>query len=62
MVTILSFEKRKNKKDEDFNVLIIQGGVEAVTSKESRYSIFCVILRINILSLIFLYRSVIFMS
>ena len=35
MVTIIAVEKRKNVKDEDFNVLIIQGGVEAVTSKES---------------------------
>lgn len=35
MVTITAVEKRKNKKDEDFNVLIIQGGVEAVVSKES---------------------------
>ena len=35
MVTIVAFEKRKNQKDQDFNVLIIQGGVEAVTSKQS---------------------------
>ena len=35
MVTIVAVEKRKNQKDEDFNVLIIQGGVEAVTSKQS---------------------------
>ena len=35
MVTIIAVEKLKNVKDEEFNVLIIQGGVEAVTSKES---------------------------
>ncbi len=35
MVTIVNFEKRKNTKDEEFNVLILQGGVETVTSKQT---------------------------
>jgi hypothetical protein len=33
MVTITNLEKRKNKKDEEFNVLILQGNVEVVLSK-----------------------------
>ena len=35
MVTISGVEKRKNKKDEDFNVLILHGDVETVISKET---------------------------
>ena len=35
MVTIVGFEKRKNKKDEEFNVLVLQGDVETVISKET---------------------------
>ncbi len=35
MVTITGFEKRKNKKKEEFNVLILQGDVEIVISKET---------------------------
>ncbi len=35
MVTIVDFEKRKNILDEEFNVLILQGGVETVTSKQT---------------------------
>ena len=35
MVTIVDFEKRKNVLDEEFNVLILQGGVEKVTSKQT---------------------------
>ena len=35
MVTIVDFEKRKNALDEEFNVLIIQGGVETVLSKQT---------------------------
>ena len=33
MVTITKLEKRKNRKDEEFNVLILQGNVEVVVSK-----------------------------
>ena len=33
MVTITKLEKRKNKKDEEFNVLILQGNVEVIISK-----------------------------
>jgi hypothetical protein len=35
MVQIIGVEKRKNKDDEDFNVLIIQGDVEAVISQQT---------------------------
>ena len=35
MVTIVGFEKRKNSTDEEFNVLILQGGVEAIISQQS---------------------------
>ena len=35
MVTIIGLEKRMNKKDEEFNVLILQGDVETVVSKET---------------------------
>ena len=35
MVTIIGFEKRKNKEDDEFNVLILQGDVETIISKES---------------------------
>jgi hypothetical protein len=35
MVTIVGFEKRKNSQDEEFNVLILQGGVEAIISQQS---------------------------
>ncbi len=35
MVTITSFEQRKNKKNEEFNVLILQGNAEVVISKET---------------------------
>ena len=33
MVTITKLEKRKNRKDEGFNVLILQGNVEVAISK-----------------------------
>ena len=33
MVTITKLEKRKNRKDEEFNVFILQGNVEVVVSK-----------------------------
>ena len=33
MVTITRLEKRKNRKDEEFNVLVLQGNVEVVLSK-----------------------------
>ena len=35
MVTIVDFEKRKNEQDEEFNVLILQGGVEAIISQQT---------------------------
>lgn len=35
MVTIVDFEKRENDSGEEFNVLILQGGVEAIISKQS---------------------------
>lgn len=35
MVTIIDFQKRKNKKDEEFNVLILQGNLETAISKET---------------------------
>lgn len=35
MVTIVGFEKRKNSAEEEFNVLILQGGVEAIISQQS---------------------------
>lgn len=35
MVTIIGFEKRKNKKKDEFNVLILQGDVETIISKET---------------------------
>jgi hypothetical protein len=35
MVTIVGFDKRKNSRDEEFNVLILQGGVEAIISQQS---------------------------
>jgi hypothetical protein len=35
MVTIVDFQKRKNKKDEEFNVLVLQGDLETVISKET---------------------------
>ena len=35
MVTIIGVEKRKTQDDEEFNVLIIQGGIESVVSKET---------------------------
>ena len=35
MITIVGFEKRKNKEDEEFNVLILQGGIETVISKQT---------------------------
>ena len=35
MVTIVDFEKRKNNLDEEFNVLILQGGIETVISKQT---------------------------
>lgn len=35
MVTVIDFEKKKNSKGEEFNALIVQGGVEMVVSKES---------------------------
>lgn len=35
MVTIVDFQKRKNSRGEDFNVLILQGEVEVVVSKET---------------------------
>ena len=33
MVTITKLEKRKNSKDEEFNVLVLQGNVEVAISK-----------------------------
>ena len=33
MVTVSSFEKRKNSQDEEFGVLILQGDLEIVLSK-----------------------------
>ncbi len=35
MVTIVNFEKRMNARDEEFNVPILQDGVETVISKQS---------------------------
>lgn len=35
MVTIVDFQKRKNSKDEEFNVLILQGDIELAISKET---------------------------
>jgi len=35
MVTIIGFEKRENKKKDEFNVLILQGDVEAIISKDT---------------------------
>lgn len=35
MVTITKLEKRMNRKDEEFNVLVLQGNVEVVISKET---------------------------
>ena len=35
MVTVSSFEKRKNSQEEEFNVLILQGDLEIVTSKST---------------------------
>jgi len=35
MVTIIGFEKRENKKKEEFNVLILQGDVVTIISKET---------------------------
>ena len=35
MVTIIGFEKRENKKKDEFNVLILQGDVETIISKET---------------------------
>lgn len=35
MVTITGFAKRKNTADQDFNVLILQGEVEFIKSRES---------------------------
>ena len=35
MVSIIGFEKRENKQKEEFNVLILQGDVETIISKET---------------------------
>ena len=35
MVTILGFVKRQNKHGEEFNALILQGGIELVKSQET---------------------------
>jgi hypothetical protein len=35
MVTVIDFAKRKNTAEEDFNVLVLQGDLELVQSKES---------------------------
>jgi hypothetical protein len=35
MVTLIGAELRKNLKGEDFTVLILQGGLEIVTSQKS---------------------------
>jgi hypothetical protein len=35
MGSIIDFQKRKSKKDEDFNVLILQGDLETVISQET---------------------------
>ena len=39
MVTITKLEKRKNRKEEEFNVLILQGNVEVVISKDYRQTL-----------------------
>ena len=35
MVTVIGLEKRKNKKAEEFNVLILQGDVETIISQDT---------------------------
>ena len=35
MVTIIGFQKRTNAEDQEFNVLVLQGGVELLKSSES---------------------------
>jgi hypothetical protein len=35
MVTIVDYQKRKNMKDEEFNVLILQGDIELSISKDT---------------------------
>jgi hypothetical protein len=35
MVTVIGLEKKKNKKDQEFNVLILQGDVETIISHET---------------------------
>ncbi len=35
MVTIVDFVKRKNSEGEEFNALILQGGIELVKSRET---------------------------
>jgi hypothetical protein len=35
MVTIIGFEKRENIEGKEFNVLLLQGGIELVKSKEA---------------------------
>ena len=35
MVTIVSYEKRKNAEDQEFNVLVLQGGIELIKSSET---------------------------
>lgn len=37
MVTVIGTEKRQNKELESFNVLILQGDVEMIKSKEGNY-------------------------
>jgi hypothetical protein len=35
MVTIVGFQKRTNAKDQEFNVLVLQGGIELIKSSET---------------------------
>ena len=35
MVTIVGYEKRTNAEEQEFNVLILQGGIELIRSSES---------------------------
>ena len=35
MVTIIGFQKRTNAEDQEFNVLVLQGGIELIKSSET---------------------------
>ena len=35
MVTIVGFQKRTNAEDQEFNVLVLQGGIELIKSSET---------------------------